>query len=125
ERSADDVVAQTPGGIAGLLDDQVQMASAALDAAEATGETEWLEWAVRVMDRVWADYWDPEEGGLFDTARERGVEPGLLPARAKPVQDAPTPSPNGVAGVVVARLHEHTGETRWRERGEALIRAFA
>jgi uncharacterized protein YyaL (SSP411 family) len=49
----------------------------------------------------------------------------LLPARAKPVQDAPTPSPNGVAGIVVARLHEHTGEARWRERGAALVAAFA
>jgi uncharacterized protein YyaL (SSP411 family) len=77
------------------------------------------------MDRVWADYWDSDAGGLFDTARGRGPEPGLLPARAKPVQDAPTPSPNGVAGIVLARLHEHTGEPRWRERGEALIRAFA
>jgi uncharacterized protein len=125
ERIADDAVAHTPGGIAGLLDDQVQMASAALDAHEATGEAEWLDWAVRLMDRVWTDYWDHDAGGLFDTARRRGSEPGLLPTRAKPVQDAPTPSPNGVAGVVVARLHEHTGEGRWRERGEALIRAFA
>jgi uncharacterized protein YyaL (SSP411 family) len=77
------------------------------------------------MDRVWRDYWDPEAGGLFDTARQRGPEQGLLPARAKPVQDAPTPSPNGVAGIVVARLHEHTGEARWRERGAALVAAFA
>src|SRR5690242_13394978 len=84
---------RTPGGIAGLLEDQVQMASAAIDAHEATGETEWLEWAVRLMDRVWADYWDADAGGLFDTARQRASEPGLLPTRAKPVQDAPTPSP--------------------------------
>jgi uncharacterized protein len=125
ERPAGDAVAHTPGGIAGLLDDQVQMASAALDAHEATGEGAWLEWAARLMDRVWADYWDPEAGGLFDTARHRGPEQGLLPARAKPVQDAPTPSPNGVAGIVVARLHEHTGEARWRERGAALVAAFA
>ena len=27
--------------------------------------------------------------------------------------------------MVAARLHEHTGEARWRERGHALIRAFA
>ena len=45
--------------------------------------------------------------------------------RAKPVQDAPTPSPNGVAGIVCARLHELTGDARWRERGLALLRAFA
>jgi uncharacterized protein YyaL (SSP411 family) len=48
-----------------------------------------------------------------------------VPPRAKPVLDAPTPSPNGVAGVVLARLHELTGQTRGRERGLALVRAFA
>jgi hypothetical protein len=125
ERLSDEAVAHTPGGITGLLDDQVQAATAAMDAHEATGDPAWLTWAGQLMDRVWADYWDTEAGGLFDTARGRGPEPGLLPARAKPVQDAPTPSPNGVAGIVLARLHEHTGEARWRERGEALIRAFA
>ena len=125
ERVAEDAVAHTRGGVAGLLDDQVQVAAASLDAHEATGDGGWLAWAVRLMDRVWADYWDEAGGGLFDTARGRGGGPGLLPARAKPVQDAPTPSPNGVAGVVLARLHELTGEPRWRERGRALIAAFA
>jgi uncharacterized protein YyaL (SSP411 family) len=78
------------------------------------------------MGRVWADYWDEAGGGgLFDAARGRRDELGLLPARAKPVQDAPAPSPNGVAGIVCARLHELTGDARWRERGLALVRAFA
>ena len=126
ERVAEDAVAHTPGGVTGLLDDQVQVAAAALDAGETTGDASWLAWAERLMDRVWADYWDERGGGgLFDTARGRGDELGLLPARAKPVQDTPTPSPNGVAGVVCARLHELTGDPRWRERGLALVRAFA
>jgi len=125
ENSEGDRVTHTPGGIHGLLDDQVQTAAAALDAYETTGEREWLEWGERLMDRVWADYWDVEAGGLFDTARDRSGEVGLLPARAKPVQDTPTPSPNGVAGIVVARLHELTGDARWKQRGEALVRAFA
>jgi hypothetical protein len=125
ENEEGDRVAHTPGGIHGLLDDQVQTAAAALDAYETTGDREWLEWGERLMDRVWADYWDRDEGGLFDTARGRTGEEGLLPARAKPVQDTPTPSPNGVAGIVVARLHELTGDARWKQRGEALVRAFA
>jgi uncharacterized protein len=125
ERVAEDAVAHTPGGVAGLLDDQVQVAAAALDAHEVTGDLGWLTWAGRLMDRVWADYWDEDGGGLFDTARGRASGPGLLPATAKPVQDTPTPSPNGVAGIVCARLHELTGETRWRERGLAVARAFA
>ena len=120
-----DALAHTPNGIGGLLDDQVLVAAAALDAYEVTGDWTWLDWAERLMDRVWADYWDGETGGLWDTARSRGTEPGLLPARAKPIQDAPTPSPNGVAGQVCARLHEITTAPRWRERGEALARAFA
>ncbi|HEX6615184.1 MAG TPA: thioredoxin domain-containing protein [Gemmatimonadales bacterium] len=125
ERVAEGAVAHAPGGVAGLLDDQVQTAAAALDGFEATGDYAWLEWAGRLMDRVWADYWDEANGGLFDTARGRHDELGLLPARSKPVQDTPTPSPNGVAGIVCARLHELTGEARWRERGQALVRAFA
>ncbi|HJR17679.1 MAG TPA: hypothetical protein VJ808_12555, partial [Gemmatimonadales bacterium] len=124
ENAAADAVAHTPGGVDGLLDDQVQTAAASLDAYEVTGHREWLDWSERIMDRVWTDYWDNEEGGLFDTARGRSGEEGLLPARAKPVQDTPTPSPNGVAGIVCARLHEITGSPRWRQRGEELLRAF-
>ena len=120
-----DAVAHTPGGVTGLLDDQVQVAAAALDACEMTGEREWLDWSGRLMDRVWADYWDDKGGGLFDTARNRSGEEGLLPAKAKPVQDTPTPSPNGVAGILCARLHEFTGDARWKRRGEELVRAFA
>jgi uncharacterized protein YyaL (SSP411 family) len=77
------------------------------------------------MDRVWTEYWDSDGGGLFDTAIQRAGQEGLLPARAKPVQDTPTPSPNGVAGIVAARLHELTGEPRWRERGSELVSVFA
>jgi uncharacterized protein YyaL (SSP411 family) len=49
----------------------------------------------------------------------------LLGSRIKPMQDTPTPSPNGVAGVVLIRLHELTGDPRWREHAEALVAAFA
>src|SRR4029077_8873279 len=73
---------------------------------------------------VWSDYLDTEGGGLFDLARSRGGE-GLLPAAAKPVQDAPTPSGNGMAGLALARLAELTGASVWRERRDALVSANA
>jgi uncharacterized protein YyaL (SSP411 family) len=125
ESSDPDAVPHTPGGITGLLDDQVQAAAAALDAYEYTGNREWLAWAERLMERVWKDYWDDVAAGLFDTARGRSGQEGLLPSRAKPIQDTPTPSPNGVAGITLMRLHELTGEPRWRERAGALVSAFA
>jgi hypothetical protein len=116
-------LAHAPGGVKGLLDDQVQVALAALEAHEATADGQWLAWAAAILDRVWAEYLDPAEGGLFDAAAASGE--GLLPTRAKPVQDAPTPSPNGVAGLCLARLAELTGAPRFAERRDALLRAFA
>jgi uncharacterized protein len=124
ESQEPDALTHTPGGVTGLLDDQVQAAAAALDAYEVTGRGEWLTWAERIMDRVWREYWDHSSGGLFDTARGRSGEEGLLPARVKPVQDTPTPSPNGVAGITLMRLHQLTAEDRWRERAGALVAAF-
>jgi uncharacterized protein len=123
--SAPDAVAHTPGGVTGLLDDQVQIAAAALDAYETTGAREWMEWAERLLERVWSDYWDGTAGGLFDTAPGQRDQIGLLPARAKPIQDTPTPSPNGVAGIVACRLYELTTDSRWRDRAVALVNAFA
>jgi uncharacterized protein YyaL (SSP411 family) len=125
ESTENDAVAHTPRGLTGLLDDQVQMAAAVLDAYEVTGDPEWLSWSERLMERVWSSYWDQEGGGLFDTARDSVSQEGLLPAPAKPVQDTPTPSPNGMAGIVLARLHELTGNPRWKERAAALLSAFA
>jgi uncharacterized protein YyaL (SSP411 family) len=124
EALASDRVAHAPGGDADLLEDQVQVASAAIDAFEHTGDAAWLDWATRIMERVWVEFADPEDGGLFDVARSRGGE-GLLPVRVKPVEDAPTPSPNGVGALVFARLHFHTGEPGWAERRDAVLRAFA
>ncbi|MEP6573409.1 MAG: thioredoxin domain-containing protein [Gemmatimonadota bacterium] len=120
-----DTVAHTPGGVGGLLDDQVQVAQASLEAYEATGDEGWLTWSESLMERVWRDYWDAATGGLFDAATSSVADgEGLLPTRAKPVQDAPTPSPNGVAGLVAARLAELTGDERWHERHNALVTAF-
>jgi hypothetical protein len=124
EAPAPDRVAHAPGGDADLLEDQVQVGVAAIDAFEHTGDATWLDWARRIMERVWEEFADPEAGGLYDAARSRGGE-GLLPVRVKPVEDAPTPSPNGLGALVFARLHAHTGEPVWAERRDAVLRAFA
>ncbi|HET8623970.1 MAG TPA: thioredoxin domain-containing protein [Gemmatimonadales bacterium] len=124
ESAEPDAVPHTPGGVGGLLEDQVQTAGAVLDAYEASSDTAWLDWAGAIMERVWRDYRDPDGGGLFDRAGGSGGE-GLLQSRVKPVEDAPTPSANGVAAVVLGRLGELTGADGWRTRATELLRAFA
>jgi uncharacterized protein YyaL (SSP411 family) len=43
----------------------------------------------------------------------------------KPIEDAPTPSANGVAALVFARLGELTSAPEWRDRAVQTLRAFA
>jgi uncharacterized protein YyaL (SSP411 family) len=124
ENAEPDAVAHSPGGVRDLLDDQVNVALAAIDAYETSGDPSWLDWSVAIMNRVWRDLWDEAKGGFFDAVPSDGKE-GFLPLPSKPVQDAPTPSGNGVAGLVLSRLYEHTMNEEWRERRDALIRAFA
>jgi uncharacterized protein len=111
----------------GMLDDNVHAAAAFLDAYEATGAAAWLERAVGVMKYCASAHGDDAAGGYFDVARGRGGSGAVayLGTRAKPIQDAPTPSPNGVAALVLARLWALTGEPEWRARLDRQLAAFA
>jgi uncharacterized protein YyaL (SSP411 family) len=107
----------------GMLDDAVQSAAAFLDAYETTGREEWLARAVTVLQYCESAHGDAA-GGYYDLAQARGGT-AYLATRAKPVQDAPTPSPNGVAALVLARLWALTDEQQWRARLDRQIGAFA
>ena len=126
------VLGRPNGGPAGtrLLDDNVQSAAAFLDAYEATGRDAWRDRAIAVMTYCATAHWAPHRGdptgGYFDIAPgENGEDTGYLATRAKPVQDAPTPSPNGVAALVLARLWSLTDAPEWRERLDRQLGAFA
>jgi hypothetical protein len=108
-------------GALAVLDDYAAMAQAALALLEATGDPGMLDHA-----RCWADvadrhFWDREAGGYFLTADD--AERVLV--RTKSAQDGATPSGNGLMLGVLARLYHFTGEAGYRERAEALIRAFS
>jgi uncharacterized protein YyaL (SSP411 family) len=109
----------------GILDDNVQAAAAFLDALEATGNTAWLTRAIAVMRFCLQAHWDGADsgGGFFDTISEREGA-GYLATPAKPVQDAPTPSPNGVAALVLARLAALTDDLEWRRLLDRQLGAF-
>ena len=108
----------------GMLDDNVQSAAAFLDAYEATGGQQWLDRAIEVMNYCATAHVDGT-GGYFDIARQDSEGTAYLATRAKPVQDAPTPSPNGVAALVLARLWALTDKPEWRARLERQLEAFA
>ncbi|MEJ0018850.1 MAG: thioredoxin domain-containing protein [Acetobacteraceae bacterium] len=103
----------------GLLDDQAAVARASLALFEATGEPQRLADAVRLAAAV--EVFADGHGGYFTTAADAADVPL---ARPRTAADNATPAGNGVLAEVFARLWHLTGETRWRERCEALLRAF-
>jgi uncharacterized protein YyaL (SSP411 family) len=106
---------------AGLLDDQAAMARAALALFEARGEPDRLAQAVRLAEAAVAEFSDGV-GGYFTTAADATDVPLTRPRTAA---DNATPAGVGVLAEVFARLWHLTGDAVWRERAEALLRAFA
>ena len=104
-----------------FLDDYAEMARAALMLAEVTGEDAYLERARGWVSILDAHYWDDAGGGYFYVPDD--AEIGIT--RTKTAHDAATPAGNGTMVGVLARLYFLTGEAAYRERAEALVKAFS
>jgi hypothetical protein len=105
---------------AGLLDDQAAMARASLALFEATGEPRRLADATRLAE-VALEAFPDGKGGFYTTAAD-AIDVPL--ARPRTAADNATPAGNGLMAEVFARLWHLTGNAAWRERAEALLRAF-
>src|SRR5438128_7033669 len=115
-RSSMDVVARH----AGLLEDHAFLGAGLVDLFEATGEARWLREARTLHEELEARFADRENGGYFRTASD-GEE---LLAREKPGYDGAEPTGNSVAALTLLRLEAMTGEARWREAAERVLRCF-
>ncbi len=104
----------------GLLDDQAAMARAALALYEATGTARHLSEAIHFANAALTFFADGQ-GGFYTSASDATDVPL---ARPRTAHDNATPAANGLLAEVFARLWHLTGEATWRERAEALLRAF-
>jgi len=105
---------------AGLLEDHAFLAAGLVDLYEATGEVRWLDEARALHGELEARFADRENGGYFRTP-EDGEQ---LLAREKPAYDGAEPTGNSAAALTLLRLEALTGEARWREAAERLLRTF-
>lgn len=111
------------GSVDGLFQDQLQVATAALNAYEATGTPRYLEVArdlERVMER---GYGDPA-GGFYDVTPESAPIPALAD-RTEGALDDLLPAANPWAATFLLRMSEITGDPRYRRRAEAALEAVA
>ena len=103
--------------------DHAWLAEAMIALHDADGDARWLRRATLLADTMIARFGDPIDGGFFLGAE--AVAGAVLPVRPKDVSDASTPSGNGVALAVLARLFDRAGEQRFADEADALVDAFA
>jgi hypothetical protein len=101
--------------------DYANMIRAALALANATADRGYVELA-----RIWAGvldahYWADDLGGYYFAADDTGD----LIVRPFSGQDEATPNANGVMVSNLMALYLWTGEERYRDRAEAILRGFA
>jgi uncharacterized protein len=102
-----------------FLDDYANLGNALLTLHETGGEGTWLDRAVELAEIVLKHFADAERGGFFFTADDS--EPLLV--RKKEFVDSPTPSGNGMAAMLLLRLHRRRPEERYRTAAESAFRA--
>jgi uncharacterized protein YyaL (SSP411 family) len=91
-----------------------------LELHRASSTTRYLEEAISLQQRMLADFWDNAGGGFYSTKADTE-----LPVRPKELYDGAIPSANSAALVNLLMLARMTGDTRWEEKAQELVKAFA
>ena len=101
------------------LDDYAFLLDATIELLQANWNSEHLEFATWLAERLLADFTDVEHGGFFFTATDHEQ----LIHRSKPMSDEALPSGNGIAALALKRLGHLLGETKYLDAAIATIRA--
>jgi hypothetical protein len=106
--------------VRGLLDDQIAMAAAHLDAHAATGNIVYEMMAQELAHYAVRTMWDEQHGGFFDRSVPEAAERvGLMRERLKPFVG------NCEAARVLKRLAAVKGDHHFGEQAEATLAAMA
>jgi uncharacterized protein YyaL (SSP411 family) len=104
----------------GFLDDYAFMAFGLLDIYEAVFDKSALDRAIALGEIMLREFWDEKDGGFFST----GVSHEKLISRAKPIFDASIPSGNAMATQLLLRLYHLTGDDRYYQHAEKVLRSY-
>lgn len=104
--------------VTGMLEDHAYLADALLTLWEVTFQPRWLEASVRLTDSMLELFWDDDGGGMFAT----GSHHEKLIIRQKEIVESATPAPNAIASIVLQKLAVITGEKKYTQRAEEILR---
>ena len=108
-------------GEKGFSDDYAQMARAALELWEVTGEARFLDDAKAWTNILNTQFWSETRGGYNYTAND--AEPLIV--RTRMIHDQPTPSTNATMLTVLTRIALISGDGDSGGRAQAILGTFA
>jgi uncharacterized protein YyaL (SSP411 family) len=103
------------------LEDHAYLLEALVELYEATFDPRWIEEAETIAAAILDRFGDPDGDGFFTTSSDHEE----LIARRKDVEDHPIPSGNASAARGLLRLEALTGERRWGEAADGVLRLLA
>jgi uncharacterized protein YyaL (SSP411 family) len=103
------------------LEDYAFLGDGLLTLFEATGELEWFEATLKIIEKMIEEFWDDHDGGFFYTGKSHEN----LIVRSKDYFDNATPSGNSVAAEVLLRLATITDSQDYRNRAITIMRLIA
>jgi uncharacterized protein YyaL (SSP411 family) len=104
---------------AATLEDWAFLGDGLLELWQATGETHWLLGAIDFADQILSRFSEPGEA----TLRFSDKSCNDLFAQVAPLNDNATPSGNGVAARLFAKLWHLKGNDSYRARAEGIVSA--
>jgi uncharacterized protein YyaL (SSP411 family) len=106
--------------IPGYAEDYAYLVWGLLELFQATGEAEWLQWAIALQARQDALFWDEAGGGWFSTT---GQDPTVL-LRLKEDYDGAEPAASSIAALNAMTLAHLTGDAAHRQKAERTLARY-
>jgi uncharacterized protein len=103
-----------------LLDGYAYLLHGVIELYQATLVPAHLEFAVALAQSMMEKFYDPEQGGFWQSASEEG-----LILRVKEDYDGAQPSGNSVAALALLKLAAITGRKPFRDAAEKTLRLFS
>jgi uncharacterized protein YyaL (SSP411 family) len=104
--------------VLGMLEDYAYLADGLFALWEATFEPRWIEASQELAGQMVDLFWDEQGGGFFTT----GADHEALLVRQKELVESVTPSPNGVAALLLQKLAIITGDETQADRARQILR---
>jgi uncharacterized protein YyaL (SSP411 family) len=108
------------GSVEAFAEDYAFLIQGLLDLYEADFQTQWIQWALTLQEKLDLSFWDPKAGGYFSSAEGDSS----VSVRMKENHDGAEPAASSVAAHNLLRLAGITGDERFRDRAQKAVRAF-